>query len=85
LIDAPEPSATIAQGWTVTTALPLIVTLFGTTCVTPSPAHASLAVMLAAWVTTVPFDVPHANALEVTVTATLPLLVGSAVLAALTV
>src|SRR5512146_2405406 len=73
LIVAPWLSETMAQGWIVTTALPLMVMLFGTLWVTPSPAQVSSARMLLECVVTVPFAVPHAAARAVTVTAADPL------------
>jgi hypothetical protein len=85
VIVAPCANATTTHGWIVTTALPLIVKLAGTRCVTPSPDQVSLAVTFPVWVTTVPSVWPHAVAIAVTVTATVPLFVGSAVLVALMV
>jgi hypothetical protein len=70
----------------VTTALFATLILFGTRCVTPSPAHVSSAVILAECVTVVVFVVvPHAKTAAVTVTTTDPLFVASAVLVAVMV
>ncbi|MGH7619524.1 MAG: hypothetical protein ACREPM_20095 [Gemmatimonadaceae bacterium] len=69
----------------MTTALPPIVMSFGTMCVTPSPAHVSLAVMFAECVTFVPFAWPHGGAACVTVTVAAPLFVGSSLLVAVIV
>ena len=83
-IDAPAPIATSAQGCTVTVAEPVIEMLFGTWCVTPFPAQVSSALMLAEWLTTVPFGVPQATA-GATVTLADPLLLESSPLTAVMV
>jgi hypothetical protein len=53
-------------------------------CVTPSPAHVSLAAMFAGWMTTVPLGVPQATT-EVTVSVADPDLLASALLIAVMV
>jgi len=69
----------------VTTAALPIVMSFVTTCVTPSPAHVSFALMFDVCVTVVPFAVPHASVAAVTVMTTEPVFVASAVLVAVIV
>src|SRR5262249_45718515 len=83
--ETPAARATSAHGCTVTVAEPPIEMLFGTWWVTPFPAQVSSALMLAEWVTTVPFGVPQATAACVTVTFAEPVLLGSSVLTAVMV
>src|SRR5678815_1047402 len=84
LMVAFAPSETMAQGWMVTVAGPLMAMVFGTEWVTPSPAQVSLAPMLLPCVTTVPFAGGQLAA-PVTVTVALPERVGSSTLVAVMV
>src|SRR5215472_2926227 len=54
LIDAPAPRETMAQGCTVTMAVPVIAMVPGTRWVTPLPAQLSSAEMVVEWVTVAP-------------------------------
>src|SRR4029079_65368 len=80
----PAPRETMAQGWMVTVAGPLIEMLFGTEWVVPPPAQCARAAMFPACVTTVPLAGPQL-AVPVTLRVAVPARVGSARLVALTV
>src|SRR5215472_11099148 len=59
LIDAPAPRETMAQGCTVTVAVPVMAMVPGTRLVTPFPGQLSLAEMFTEWVTVVPVGGPQ--------------------------